>query len=183
MIQYLNSSFYFSLLLKYRFNWGSSVKNLSEKVLKLLESETLHREERARASKLTHRIERFGSFGHQSSSGDATLEDSPFRTYGRCNSNYNDHQHHEIGFPNSSKSFSIEEGTRRAKDTLNYINSALKIGDGYTIADHPLCCNEDPSIVPLLSVDECQPVEEPSLYPAADLLEVLFLFLARTCTL
>lgn len=62
MIQSLNSSFYFSLLLKYRFNWGLCVKNLSEKVLKLLESETLHKEERARASKLTHRIERFGSF-------------------------------------------------------------------------------------------------------------------------
>ncbi|KAG6670090.1 hypothetical protein CIPAW_01G287200, partial [Carya illinoinensis] len=147
------------------FNWGLSVKNLSEKVLKLIESETLHKEERARAFKLTHRIERFGSFGHRSSSGDATLEDSSFKTYGRCNSNYNDHQRHEIGYLTSSKSFSIEEGTRRAKGTLKYINSVLRkrendaesrpgIGDGYTIEDHPLCCNEDQTIVPLLSADE-----------------------------
>lgn len=131
------------------FNWGLSVKNLSERVLMLLESETLLKEERARARKLTHGIKGFGSFTHsRSSSIDASMKDSSLQTYGRCNSHYNDHQH--------------KEKTRREQHTYEGISSVPKependsdpwvgFGDGYTIEDHPFCDNKKQTGALLLS--------------------------------
>ncbi|XP_051116087.1 epsin-3-like [Andrographis paniculata] len=46
------------------FNWGSSVKNKSERIVKLLQDREYLKEERTRARKLTVGIKGFGSFSH-----------------------------------------------------------------------------------------------------------------------
>ncbi|KAE7996785.1 hypothetical protein FH972_001476 [Carpinus fangiana] len=121
------------------FNWGLSVTNSSERVLKLLESEPFLKEERARARKLTHGIEGYGSFGLRFSSTDAALKNSSFKTYGRCSSHYNE-------------SFSIKEGARREPE--NDSGSGQGIEDGYAEEDHPFCDNADQTIASLLSTTE-----------------------------
>ncbi|KAK7859205.1 epsin-2 [Quercus suber] len=78
-------------------------------VLKLLESETLLKEERARARKLTHGIEGFGSFSQRSSSKDAIMKDSSFQRFGRSNSHCNEDQNPENESLVSSESL-IKQG-------------------------------------------------------------------------
>ncbi|XP_043710204.1 clathrin interactor 1-like [Telopea speciosissima] len=74
------------------FNWGLTVRNKSERVLRLLEKGSLLKEERNRARKLTRGIEGFGSFSHRSSSTEATtFRDSSLKTYERSYSQFNDH--------------------------------------------------------------------------------------------
>lgn len=107
------------------FNWGLKVKDSSERVLKLLESETLLKEERARARKLTHGIEGFGSFSQRSSSKDAIMKDSSFQRFGRSNSHCNEDQNPENESLVSSESL-IKQGTRTAQQTHEGINSVLK---------------------------------------------------------
>lgn len=128
------------------FNWGLSVTNSSERALKLLESEPFLKEERARARKLTHGIEGFGSFGLRFSSTDAALKNSSFKIYGKCNSHCNENS-------------SIKEGTRRAQQTHGDINSVQKEPEndsgsrlGYAgDQDHPFCDDANQSIASLLS--------------------------------
>lgn len=101
------------------------VKDSSERVLKLLESETLLKEERARARKLTHGIEGFGSFSQRSSSKDTIMKDSSFQRFGRSNSHCNDDQNSENEPLVSSKSL-IKQGTRTAQQPHEGINSVPK---------------------------------------------------------
>lgn len=128
------------------------MKSLSERVLKLLESEPFLKEERGRARKLTHGIQGFGSFGFWSSSTEATLKNSCFEIYERCNSLYNEKS-------------SIKEGTRRARQTHQDLNSVPKependsgsrqgLGDGYAGEDHPFCNNANQTVASLLSTNE-----------------------------
>jgi hypothetical protein len=134
------------------FNWGLRVRSLSERVLKLLESEPFLKEERGRARKLTHGIQGFGSFGLWSSSTEATLKNSCFEIYGRCNPHYNENS-------------SIREGTRRARQTHQDLHSVPKependsgsgqgLGDGYAGEDHPFCNNANRTVASLISTNE-----------------------------
>lgn len=137
---------FFSFLKICRFNWGLSLQNLSERVLKLLESETLRETERDRAHNLRHRIERFGSFAYCSSSIDATIRDSSVKGYGRCNSQHSDHQRHR-----NESNFSFEEDPKKPE---NRLDSWPGIGYGHAIEDHPLSYSGSQTRVPLLSTDE-----------------------------
>jgi epsin len=134
------------------FNWGLRVRSLSERVLKLLESEPFLKEERGRARKLTHGIQGFGSFCLWSSSTEATLKNSCFEIYGRCNPHYNENS-------------SIREGTRRARQTHQDLHSVPKependsgsgqgLGDGYAGEDHPFCNNANRTVASLISTNE-----------------------------
>lgn len=130
------------------FNWGLSVTSLSERVLKLLESEPFLKEERARARKLTHGIKGLGSFGLRFSSTEATLKNPSFKTYGRCNSQYNDYtrQHkNDLLAPGGKSSTELENGS----------DSWQGIGDGCAVEDHPFCNNiANQTIASLLSTTE-----------------------------
>ena len=101
--------------------------------MKLLESETLLKEERARARKLTHGIVGFGSFSQRSSSKDAIMKDSSFQRFGRSNSHCNDDQNPENESLVSSKSL-INQGTRTAQQTHEGINLVSKEPENET---HP----------------------------------------------
>ncbi|KAJ6892886.1 hypothetical protein NC651_025941 [Populus alba x Populus x berolinensis] len=78
------------------FNWGSRIRKLSQRILKLLENGLFleEKKEGASARKSTREIQGFGSFSQRSSSTDESLKASDFRTWLRCNSNYS-HQHNQ----------------------------------------------------------------------------------------
>ena len=72
-----------------RFNWGLTVRNKSERVLKLLEKGPLLKEERDRARKVTRGIEGFGSFNlHRWSSADKSGVKQGSDLFRKCNSHY-----------------------------------------------------------------------------------------------
>ncbi|WOL16572.1 hypothetical protein Cni_G25359 [Canna indica] len=79
------------------FNWGLSVKNKAERVLKLLEKGPLRNEERARARQISRGIQGFGSFNLScSSSAQSTEEESSNSRYGRSHSDcYEDYKQSE----------------------------------------------------------------------------------------
>ncbi|KZV34485.1 ENTH/VHS family protein [Dorcoceras hygrometricum] len=90
------------------FNWGETVREKAERVLKLLEKGPLLKEERDRARKISRGIQGFGSFHHRTSSGQGTQhESSSLKTFDRCNSQFNDHANHEDVLP--------EEGETKGK--------------------------------------------------------------------
>ncbi|XP_042510737.1 epsin-3-like [Macadamia integrifolia] len=98
------------------FNWGLTVRNKSERVLKLLEKGPLLKEERDRARKLTRGIEGFGSFSHRPSSTEATsFRDSSMKTYGRSHSEYNDRGDSDHGDSDLFSFHYSEEGQREIK--------------------------------------------------------------------
>ncbi|XP_059315245.1 epsin-3 [Lycium ferocissimum] len=81
----------FQLIDEKGFNWGLNVRKKSERILKLLESGQLLKEERNKARKISRGIEGFGSFNIRTSSGEGILEESTIKPYGRSNSQFNDH--------------------------------------------------------------------------------------------
>ncbi|XP_055814736.1 uncharacterized protein LOC129884464 [Solanum dulcamara] len=72
------------------FNWGSSVSNMSERVIKLLEDRSLLKEERQRARKVTVGIKGFGSFCNRPVSGEESMKEA---IYLRSNSDFTDCQY------------------------------------------------------------------------------------------
>ncbi|XP_050386852.1 epsin-3-like [Argentina anserina] len=75
------------------FDWGLSVRKLSDRVLKLVGDTVFLKEERARARHLTRGIQGFGSFSQKhSSSTDSTSKELSVKAYERCNSHYSIHQ-------------------------------------------------------------------------------------------
>ncbi|KAJ4843053.1 hypothetical protein Tsubulata_026628, partial [Turnera subulata] len=79
------------------FNWGLRVRNLSTRILKLLEDGQFRKDERARTRKITRDIQGFGSFSkrpssdnNESFSDDGSLKGMGYRTYWRGNSYYSD---------------------------------------------------------------------------------------------
>ncbi|XP_021910243.1 clathrin interactor 1-like [Carica papaya] len=64
------------------FNWGLSVRKLSERVLKLLENITFLREERTRCRKVTRDIQGFGNFSQPvtTSSTDKTMSSNNYQS-------------------------------------------------------------------------------------------------------
>ncbi|KAJ8750472.1 hypothetical protein K2173_015615 [Erythroxylum novogranatense] len=73
------------------FNWGLALRKKSEKIMKLLEKGPLLKEEREKARKLTRGIQGFGSFAHRSSSAQGILQESSRGTFGRSNTQFNEH--------------------------------------------------------------------------------------------
>ncbi|XP_024927494.3 epsin-3 isoform X1 [Ziziphus jujuba] len=146
------------------FNWGFCVKKLSERVLKLLEDELFRKQERAKAHNLTRGIQGFGSFNQRSSSNSKeSLEFFASKTYGRCNSHYNEHgdQNQKTKFLASNGFFFVDEdgiGKKRHIDLESrkpekYSDSNwLSEEDEYSTEDHPFCTkNKHPLTDSLLS--------------------------------
>lgn len=128
------------------------MKKLSERVLKLLEDEMFHKQERVRAHNLTRGIQGFGSFNQRSSSSstEESLECFTSKIYGRCNSQYNDHddQNQETEFSASNRFFFVDEdGIDRKqhmdlesrKPEKNSDSNWMSTEDGYNREDHPFC--------------------------------------------
>lgn len=72
----------------FRFNWGLTVKNKSERVLKLLEKGTFLKEEREKARRLSHGIKGFGSLNRNTPSTSNGKMDHEPKLFGRSNSQY-----------------------------------------------------------------------------------------------
>ncbi|KAJ6892881.1 hypothetical protein NC651_025937 [Populus alba x Populus x berolinensis] len=103
------------------FNWGSRIRKLSQRILKLLENGLFleEKKEGASARKSTREIQGFGSFSQRSSSTDESLKASDFRTWLRCNSNYS-HQHNHAEddeFMDSNEKLLFEETIQIHEDT------------------------------------------------------------------
>ncbi|KAI3926398.1 hypothetical protein MKX01_032586 [Papaver californicum] len=93
------------------FTWGLTMKNKSERILKLLEKGPLLKEERDRARKVNRGIKGFGSFTQKTSTTDCENQFS-VGAFGRCNSELVNHGE------DCENQFSVEEGaTERAKNT------------------------------------------------------------------
>lgn len=135
-----------------RFNWGLSVRKLSDKVLMLLENESFLKQERARARKLTMGIKGFGSSSHFPSSRDESF--SSFNNYGRLNSQCFDHQNYgEYYFLEFKENFTSKEGIRiTEEDNFNQnklVPGKLEINGGQSLErsgngdnikrEHPFC--------------------------------------------
>ncbi|KDP44961.1 hypothetical protein JCGZ_01461 [Jatropha curcas] len=109
------------------FNWGLSVRNLSARILKLLENDKFLKEERGKARKLTRGIQGFGSFSrHQSPSRhDGSFKGLAFRS----NSNITNKDYEFLA---SDDEFSTEEMDQKAQ------NFCETFGE----EDHPFSYNE-----------------------------------------
>ncbi|XP_024176998.2 epsin-3 [Rosa chinensis] len=132
------------------FNWGMSVRKLSDRVLKLLGDTVFLKEERARARNLTRGIQGFGSFSQQHSLTDSSFKELSRKTYERCNSHYTDHQSQE------DKSFDLKENFLVKKQPQigdqDIISSKPEMN--LNIGDHPFCQNEHQREESLLSSED-----------------------------
>lgn len=140
------------------FNWGSSVRKLSERILELLENEQFLKEERSSARKLTREIQGFGSFSQRSSSAEESLKALGFRTRLRCNSIYT-HQHNQEKddeFMDSKGKLLHEERIQIHENTSHPAlgNQENISREEYTAEDHPFCDNHHHTTVSLLSEAE-----------------------------
>ncbi|XP_021296111.1 ENTH domain-containing protein C794.11c-like [Herrania umbratica] len=129
------------------FNWGLSVRKLSEKILMQLENELFLKEERARARKLTMGIKGFGSFSHLSSS-----KDQRFNSF----SNHGGSSSQEDCFLEFKENLSFKEGAGLTEQDYNQNMLApekLEIdGDGFDRErQHPFCEDEQETAESLLS--------------------------------
>jgi len=140
-----------------RFNWGLSVRKLSERVLKLLRNKDFLKEERETARNLSHAIKGFGSFNQRSSAKDERFSDLASKIYGRCNSYYDERQYEKYDFT-SLKKLSLANGNNRELQILEDIDNSelLKQENDSNSADseecHPFNDQEKLTIASLLSV-------------------------------
>lgn len=129
-----------------RFNWGLSVQNKSEKVLKLLEDESYLKEQREKARKVTTLIKGSGSFCQRSSNDPYSKEYSTFASYGRCNSHHSTSQDKE---DDANKGYFIKEKLHNLRElckdyrfmpeiSIGMTNSGLSSRHAYKV-DHPFC--------------------------------------------
>lgn len=131
-----------------------SVRRLSERILKFLTNKDFLKEERERARHLSRGIEGFGSFSQRSSTIDhesERLNDKPCKIYGRYNSCYDNHQHHqEHDDFTSLLGNKREQQIHRNKDTklLKQENNS----SSEDIEDHPFVDQEEFTTASLLSV-------------------------------
>ncbi|XP_050210643.1 epsin-3-like [Mercurialis annua] len=95
------------------FTWGTSVRNLSTRIIKLLEDDQFLKEEREKSRKTTREIQGFGSFSYDSSSNDGSFNDLAYKSLiARHNSNYsNDQPNQEYEFLawDDNENFTAEE--------------------------------------------------------------------------
>ncbi|XP_058006819.1 uncharacterized protein LOC110651312 [Hevea brasiliensis] len=115
----------FQLVDEKGFNWGSCVRNLSARILKLLESEPFLKEERARLRKLTQRIQGFGSFPQRSLSHDENFKDLGHWTCKRSKSNYSDENNQEYKLLASDDYFLMEERIHKPEKIYDDISPEL----------------------------------------------------------
>ncbi|MED6146106.1 hypothetical protein PIB30_031590 [Stylosanthes scabra] len=121
------------------FNWGLSVRKLSERILKLLRSNEFYKEERARARELSRGIKGFGSFNRKSSVTAEGMNDLNSKFYGRSNSNYDHHQH---------EGYITSDGNRRYSQVHKNKESKLlednpKLGEEDNIEEHPFIIDQE----------------------------------------
>ncbi|KAF2296061.1 hypothetical protein GH714_035918 [Hevea brasiliensis] len=141
------------------FNWGLCVRNLSARILKLLENEQFQIEERARVRKLTRGIQGYGSFPHRALSPDENFKDLGFRKCKRSNSNYSDQINKEYEFLASEDYFLMEERIHKPEKIYGDVSPGLddsgKIKEEYAMElDHPFCYSDHHTSESLLSALE-----------------------------
>ncbi|XP_061338306.1 uncharacterized protein LOC133285147 [Gastrolobium bilobum] len=141
------------------FNWGLSVRKLSERILKLLRNKDFLKEERARGSHLSHGIEGFGSFSQRSSAIDERLSDLPSTMYKRSNSYYDHSQHEAYDFTSLGKKLNAANGNKREQQVhRNKDSKPLKqennsnSGEEDIEEHHPFVDQEKLTTTSLLSV-------------------------------
>lgn len=101
------------------FNWGLNVRKKAERILKLLDDRLFLKEERNKARTVTRGIEGFGSFCNRSSSDQHVLHESSLRSFGKCNSQFNEHGNKE----NSISLFDDQYFTNRKLENSKQANS------------------------------------------------------------
>ncbi|XP_044460445.1 epsin-3-like [Mangifera indica] len=113
------------------FNWGFSIRKLSRRIIQLLESESILKEERSRARKLSREIKGFGSFTQQRSSAmdGESFRDSNAKPYGRRNSYCTDYINENDELGDLSQSFLNEKRTEKSpekppKNSNFWVNTA-----------------------------------------------------------
>ncbi|KAL8102988.1 uncharacterized protein LOC141677047 [Apium graveolens] len=115
------------------FNWGLSVRNKSERVLKLLEDESYLKEQREKARKITTVIKGSGSFCQRSSPGDPySKENSTFASYVRCNSHYSTSQNKE---DDSDEGHFLEERIQNSRELSKGYRFMPEISRGMTYSE------------------------------------------------
>ncbi|CAN4112471.1 unnamed protein product [Withania somnifera] len=139
------------------FNWGSSVTNLSDRVIKLLEDRSLLKEERQRARKVTVGIKGLGSFCSRPISGKESMKEANSERYLRSNSHFTDCQNKESQIMASDNGFSCKQRLENALMIHNEYKNMECVID-YPISDamkwdqHPFCdVTDNHSRVSLLS--------------------------------
>lgn len=90
-------------------NWGSSVINMSDRVIRLLEDRSLLKEERHRARKVAVGIKGFGSFCNRPVSGEESMKEAISERYLGSNSHFTDCQNKENQIMTSDSGFSCKK--------------------------------------------------------------------------
>ncbi|KAM3376925.1 ENTH domain-containing protein 11c [Capsicum galapagoense] len=91
------------------FNWGSSVRNMSDRVIELLEDRSLLKEERQRARKVSVGIKGFGSFCNRPVTGEESMKEAISERYIRSNSDFIHCQNKENQIAASDNGFSCKQ--------------------------------------------------------------------------
>ncbi|XP_015169993.1 clathrin interactor 1-like [Solanum tuberosum] len=117
------------------FNWGSSVRNMSERVIELLEDRSFLKEERQRARKVTVGIKGFGSFCNRPVSGEDSMKEE---RYLRSNSEFTDCQNKENQIMDSETMFICKQ---RLANALIIHKNVIDdpISDAMEWNQHPFC--------------------------------------------
>lgn len=140
-----------------RFNWGLSVRNLSARIVNLLENELFLKEERARTRKLTRGIQGFGSFtSRRSPSHDGSFKGLNFRPCRRCNSDNSAQINQEYEFLAPDDNLLTDKRIHKAEKIYEDVSSGLENSgeireDEYPVEDHPFCYSDHHTSESLLS--------------------------------
>ncbi|WMV13160.1 hypothetical protein MTR67_006545 [Solanum verrucosum] len=127
------------------FNWRSSVRNMSERVIKLLEDKSFLKKERGRARKVTVGIKGFGSFCKRPVSSEENMKEAISERYLRSNSGFTDCHNKENQIMASDKGFSCKQKLGKSWSVIDDT-----IGDAMEWNQHPFYDN--PSRASLLSI-------------------------------
>ncbi|TMW87617.1 hypothetical protein EJD97_019714 [Solanum chilense] len=130
------------------FNWGSSVRNMSKRVIKLFEDRSFLKKERDRARKVTVGIEGFGSFCKRPVSREESMKEAIPERYLRSNSEFTDSQNKENQIIASDKGFSCKQKLGKSWDIKSVIDDT--ISDAMEWNQHPFYDNH--SQASLLSI-------------------------------
>ncbi|OAY38632.1 ENTH domain-containing protein C794.11c [Manihot esculenta] len=142
------------------FNWGLSVRNLSARIVNLLENELFLKEERARTRKLTRGIQGFGSFtSRRSPSHDGSFKGLNFRPCRRCNSDNSAQINQEYEFLAPDDNLLTDKRIHKAEKIYEDVSSGLENSgeireDEYPVEDHPFCYSDHHTSESLLSTLE-----------------------------
>ncbi|XP_015169978.1 uncharacterized protein [Solanum tuberosum] len=121
------------------FNWGSSVRNMSERVIKLLEDRSFLKKERGRARKVTVGIKGFGSFCKCPVSSEESMKEAISERYLRSNSGFTDCHNKENQIMASDKGFSCKQKLGKSWNIESVIDDTT--GDAMEWNQHPFYGN------------------------------------------